>query len=83
MVDDGRLEAEPRQDEECMEDDAVDIREAVKGGHGVTHDVEQSKGGEEHGESVGHAVRQGGHWQEVDEAGIYSKDAQRFTILVR
>ena len=22
-----------------MEDDAVDIREAVKGGHGVTHDV--------------------------------------------
>ena len=74
---DSRVEAEPRQDEERMENDAVDSREAVKGGHGVTHDVEQSKGGEEHGEGVGHTVRQGAHWQEVDEVGIYSEDAQR------
>ena len=59
-----------------MENDAVDGCEAFKGGHGVTHDVEQSKGGEEHGEGVGHAVCQGAHWQEVDEVGVYGEDAK-------
>ena len=52
---------------ESDEDEAIDGGEEVDLWHVLADDIEQRKGGEEHGEDVGNAVREEVRLDEVDE----------------